>query len=79
MTEAEYEKLIQKYGKPATDTMIEILDNYKGSKNRTYASDYRAVLNWVVDRVKEKHPGLIRAEKKSGSQEENPWKGYDDG
>lgn len=33
--------------------MIEILDNYKGSKNKKYASDYRAILNWVVDRYKE--------------------------
>jgi hypothetical protein len=51
MTEKEYEVLLEKYGKEQVDKMIEVLDNYKGSNNKKYASDYRAILNWVVERV----------------------------
>lgn len=51
MTNSEYELLIEKYGKENVQKMIEVLDNYKGSKNKKYASDYRAILNWVVERV----------------------------
>lgn len=53
MTDDEYQKLIDKYGKTDTDRLIEILDNYKGSSGKSYKSDYRAILNWVVDRLKE--------------------------
>lgn len=56
LTEAEYERLKERYGKSATDRMIEILDNYKGLNERNkrrYTSDYRAILNWVTDRYYE--------------------------
>jgi hypothetical protein len=49
----EYTKLVDKYGDLATKRMIEILNNYKGSKGKTYKSDYLAILNWVVDRYNE--------------------------
>lgn len=52
MTEEEYQKLVAKYGEPMTNRMIEVLNNYKGSKGKKYKSDYLAILNWVVDRVK---------------------------
>lgn len=52
MTTKEYEKLIDQYGEPMTKRMIEILDNYKGSSGKKYKSDYRTILNWVVERVK---------------------------
>jgi hypothetical protein len=51
MTQKEYDTLLEKYGKDNLDKMIEVLDNYKGSKNKKYASDYRAILTWVVERV----------------------------
>jgi len=51
MKEIEYNKLIEKYGEDITKEMIEVLDNYKGSKGKTYKSDYRAILSWVVDKV----------------------------
>lgn len=51
MTEEEYNKLIEKYGQINVDRMITILDNYKGANNKKYTSDYRAILNWVVDKV----------------------------
>jgi hypothetical protein len=51
MTEDEYNKLIQQYGEDLTKRMIDVLDNYKGASGKKYKSDYRAILNWVVDRV----------------------------
>lgn len=53
MTEAEYQKLVDRFGEKDTLRLIEILDNYKGSKNKRYASDYRAILNWCVKRLEE--------------------------
>lgn len=53
MTEAEHQKFLDEYGPEITARLIEVLDNYKGSKGKTYKSDYRAILSWVVDRVKE--------------------------
>lgn len=56
MTEAEYGMLVEKLGnEEAVKECIEMLDNYKGSSGKKYKSDYRAILNWVVDRYKEKH------------------------
>jgi hypothetical protein len=53
LTDEEYEKLVNQYGKDMTARMIEVLDNYKGQSGKTYKSDYRAILNWVVERVQE--------------------------
>lgn len=53
MTSEEYQKLIDTHGMEAAKAMIEILDNYKGASGKKYASDYRAILKWVVDRYKE--------------------------
>ena len=65
MTEDEYEKLVSRFGKSFTEACIETLDNYKGSKGVTYKSDYRTILNWVVERVREKRPGLDKASRES--------------
>jgi len=54
--EEEYQKLVDEYGEAITKRMIEILDNYKGANGKKYKSDYRAILNWVVDRVKSEQP-----------------------
>lgn len=51
MTEAEHMKLVEVHGVEKTARMIEKLDNYKGSKGKTYKNDYRAILSWVVDEV----------------------------
>jgi len=55
MAEVEYEKLVLKYGKDATDWMIEKLSTYKGAKGVKYKSDYLAILNWVVDKLKREY------------------------
>lgn len=54
MTNAEYEKLVSTYGKDFADQCITSLDNYKGSSGKKYKSDYRAILSWVIDKVKQK-------------------------
>lgn len=53
MTNAEYEKLVNTYSKEFADQCITVLDNYKGANGKKYKSDYRAILNWVVDKVKQ--------------------------
>lgn len=53
LTRDEYAKLCETYGEDPAKRMIEILDNYKGSKGKKYKSDYKAILNWVVDRYNE--------------------------
>lgn len=54
LTEEEFQKLVDIHGEPAAREMIEILDNYKGSSGKQYKSDYRAILNWVVERWEQK-------------------------
>jgi hypothetical protein len=53
LTNAEYEALVAKLGEDGAKRCIEILDNYKGATGKKYKSDYRAVLNWVVERYEE--------------------------
>lgn len=53
MTNSEHEKLLAAHGPADTERLIEILDNYKGATGKKYASDYRAILSWVVDRLNE--------------------------
>jgi hypothetical protein len=56
MTNAEYEKLLSTYGEEKVKHMVEILDNYKGSNGKSYKSDYRAILNWVAEKVIKEWP-----------------------
>lgn len=53
MTNEEYSSLVAKLGEQGAKRCIEILDNYKGANDKKYNSDYRAILNWVVERYKE--------------------------
>lgn len=50
LTRDEYTKLCAEHTEEGAKRMIEILDNYKGSKGKRYKSDYRTILNWVVER-----------------------------
>jgi hypothetical protein len=65
MKESEYNKLVEEHGEPLTKKMIEVLDNYKGANGKKYKSDYRAILNWVVGKVK----GEKNERNKQGSRE----------
>lgn len=53
LTNVEYDALVAKLGEEGTKRCIEILDNYKGSTGKKYKSDYRTILNWVVQRYEE--------------------------
>jgi len=55
MAEEEYDKLVAAHGVDFTRRCVEVLHNYKGSSGKKYASDYLAILNWVVGRVQEEH------------------------
>jgi hypothetical protein len=57
LEEREYDNLIEKLGQVKTSRAIEILDNYKGSSGKTYTSDYKAILSWVVDRINKESTG----------------------
>lgn len=52
--EDEINKLTTAYGKEFVEKCFDKLNNYKLAKGTNYKSDYRAILNWVVDSVKEK-------------------------
>ena len=47
MTKDEYEKLVNKFGKPLTDNYIDKLNNYIGSKGKQYKSHYHTILVWA--------------------------------
>lgn len=53
LTRDEYTKLCVEYGEEPALEMIEILNNYKGSKGRRYKSDYLAIRGWVKDKYYE--------------------------
>lgn len=53
LKESEYQKLVEKHGTDDTNCMIEKLNNFKASTGKTYASDYHAINNWVVEWLKE--------------------------
>ena len=77
MTEANYGRLVELYGKEFTEACITKLDLYKGSKGKTYKDDYRAILSWVVSSANEDHPGLMKKSKgetgPSRPPDENPY------
>ena len=67
MTDEEYEKLIKEHGQDLTSKFIETLNNYKGSSGKKYKSDYLAILNWVIKRVKEEKDGTAKNNTSKGS------------
>ena len=58
MTEDEYNKLMSDYGEDCTTWCIDKLNNYKLSNGKGYKSDYRTILNWVIDEFRKSHGGL---------------------
>lgn len=76
MKESEYETLCSSYGKQATARCIEVLDNYKGAKGKRYKDDYRAILSWVISKVKAESPGIFEDKKGVEDQDDNPFKEY---
>lgn len=72
----EYVSLCTKVGKAAADKCIEVLDNYKGSKGKTYKDDYRAILSWVLDKVKAEYPHLVERNSDGLQEGGNPFGEY---
>jgi hypothetical protein len=64
MTNDEHSSLVAKVGEQGAARCIEILDNYKGSSGKKYKSDYRTILNWVVERYEDEQS---RASPKGGA------------
>lgn len=58
MAQTEYDKLISEHGEELTKKFIETLNNYKGATGKKYKSDYLAILNWVIDKVKKENNGI---------------------
>lgn len=48
LTPDERQRLVERYGPARTERMIAALAAYKRRTGRSYRSDYRAILNWVV-------------------------------
>lgn len=53
LTEEEYRKLVEKHGEAVVQWCIQKLNSYKGATGKTYASDYSAILLWVIDSYQE--------------------------
>lgn len=53
LTDEEHNKLCSEIGEEATSWCIDKLNNYKLSSGKRYKSDYRAILNWVIDKYYE--------------------------
>jgi hypothetical protein len=56
LTDEEYQKLVSQHGEKFALDCIDTLDHYKGSSGKTYKSDYKAILSWVIDRVSQRKP-----------------------
>lgn len=53
LSDEEYKKLSERVGEEHVPELIDILDGYKEAHGATYKSDYRAILNWVIDKYNE--------------------------
>ena len=60
LSENEFEKLVENYGQKLTNLFLDKISNYKTSTNRKYLSDYRAILNWVVDEILKKYFNITK-------------------
>jgi len=47
LTAEEYEKLATRYGRSATNQLIEELSTYMAAQNKRYSSHYATLLNWA--------------------------------
>lgn len=73
LTSAEYEQLVQRFGKDGADERIKQLDNYMGSKGKKYLSHYKTILVWEDKEQKEikngksKRSGFVKGDNTAGS------------
>lgn len=72
LTRDDYAKLCEKYGEEDAKGMIEILDNYIGSKGKRYKNHYRAILSWVADCYYEKQQRYGTTNRGHSTTPQNP-------
>ena len=78
LTEKQFNTLIHDYGKDITISAIEILSNYKCSKNKKYESDYHALLTWAIKEAAGKDRQVVKAEKKAKDEEREKKQKHED-
>jgi uncharacterized protein YdaU (DUF1376 family) len=54
LSPSELDTLKKEFGEEHTNLLLDILDNYKGSKGKKYKDDYRAIRSWVIKAAEEK-------------------------
>ena len=62
MEDADFQQLVDTFGRGMTDLLIEKLANYKKAHGKNYTSDFGAIHKWVVKAVKEDirgDPGIL--------------------
>lgn len=69
----ELNNLVEQYGNEKTAKIIVALDLYKKSSGKVYASDYNAILNWVVAKVERDEKRELEGVSKKSS---NRYKSY---
>ena len=74
----EYQKLVDAYGEKFAEMLVTELDNYKVANGKRYKDDYRAILNWAVEKCEKKYPQLVqrRSEPRRQSDGKNPFDDY---
>ncbi len=65
LTEEEHAKLIEQHGTEIVQWCIQKLNYYKGSTGKTYASDYNAILSWVIKSYREERAKQQQAQSRS--------------
>jgi hypothetical protein len=53
LSQVEYDKLLGDHSREDVNSLLDILNNYKLSSGKKYASDYGAINVWVVKRLRE--------------------------
>ena len=61
LTQREHDLLIAKRGEEDAAAMIDILNNYKGSKGVKYVSDFCALNGWVSKRLAEEKAKALKS------------------
>lgn len=76
MTAEEHQKLVDQYGAEFTEKLVYELNNYKLAKGKQYKEDYRAILNWVIEKCEQKYPHLRSSQPKKAPSDGNPFADY---
>lgn len=76
MTEEEHQKLVDQYGDEFTEKLVYELNNYKLANGKRYKDDYRAILNWVIEKCEQKYPQLRSSQPKKAPSGGNPFADY---